>query len=152
LLLSLARTLFQPTNQALVNTAIPFEPPAWSCGVRGVRANGSRSLFEDGRDDDHNHLNHDHSDHDHSDHDHTHHVDPSNTEDALANLRRSLRGSNLHFGKRRRVQGKSYNYWVDVYVEIDYAFCTRNKETCAVFIGPNTINYGVYRLFSHVLV
>jgi hypothetical protein len=58
----------------------------------------------------------------------------------------------LRIGKRRRVQGASYAYWVDVYVEIDFALCTRNGETCQTGIGTNTINYGEFRLFSQVLV
>jgi hypothetical protein len=67
----------------------------------------SRSLFEDGHDDDHDHFDHDHSDHDHSDH-HTHHFDLSKTKDALADLQGSLCGSELRIGKRPRVQGASY--------------------------------------------
>ena len=110
----------------------------------------SRSLFEDGHDDDRDHFDHDHSDHNHSDHDHTHHFDPSKTEGALADLQGSLRGSELRIGKRRRVQGASYSYWVDVYVEIDYALCTKHGETCATGIGTNTINYGQLITLSSV--
>ena len=130
-----------------VSTAKSFDPPPWACGTgaeetRGAAKEASHSLFENG---------HDHN-HDHSDHDHTHHFDPSNTKDALADLQHSLRGSELRIGKRRRMQGASYTYWVDVYVEIDFAFCTRNGETCQTGIGTNTINYGEFRLFSQVLV
>ena len=130
-----------------VSTAKSFDPPPWACGTgaeetRDAAKEANHSLFENG---------HDHN-HDHSDHDHTHHFDPSNTEDALADLQHSLRGSELRIGKRRRVQGASYAYWVDVYVEIDFAFCTRNGETCQTGIGTNTINYGEFRLFSQVLV
>jgi hypothetical protein len=53
----------------------------------------------------------------------------------------------LRIGKRRRVQGASYAYWVDVYVEIDYALCNDNGDTCATGIGTNTINYGEFRFF-----
>ena len=115
--------------------------------TRSAANEASRSLFGDGHDEDHDHFDHDHSDHDHSDHDHTHHFDPSNTEGALADLHRSLRGSELRIGKRRRVQGASYAYWVDVYVEIDKALCTDNGDTCATGIGTNTINYGEFRFF-----
>jgi hypothetical protein len=91
----------------------------------------SRSLFEDGHDDNHDHFDHNHSDHDHSDHDHTHHFVPSKTKGVFADLQGSLRGRGLelHIGKRRCVQGASYGYWVDVYIEIDYALCTKHGET-----------------------
>lgn len=109
-----------------------------------------RFLFEDGHDDNHDHFHHDHSDHDHSDHNHNHNHDhdfnPSNTNEALADIQHSLRGSELRMGKRRRVQGGSYAFWVDVYIEIDYALCSRNGETCATGIGPKTINYGEFLL------
>ena len=147
--LSLSRT---HTQQAWAETAERFIPPAWSCGVSGEQDEVNavegveRFLFEDGQDYDHDHFDHlDLSDHDH-------HFDASKTEDALADLKHSLRGSDLRIGKRRRVQGLSYSYWVDVYVEIDYALCTDNGETCASGIGTNTINYGEFRLFSQVLV
>jgi hypothetical protein len=110
------------------------------CG--NTPAMNCRFLFEDGHDDNHNHFHHDNSDHDHHDHDHDHDFDPSNTKEALADLQHSLRGSELRIGKRRRVQGGSYNFCVDVYIEIDYALCNKNGETCANGIGPNTINYG----------
>ena len=112
-----------------------------------------RFLFEDGHDDNHDHFHHDHSDHDHDDHnhDHDHDFNPSNTEEALADIQHSLRGSELHMGKRRRVQGGSYAFWVDVYIEIDYALCSRNGETCATGIGPKTINYGEF-LFLHLSI
>jgi hypothetical protein len=90
----------------------------------------------------------DHSNHGHSAHDHEddyHDFDPSNTNEALANLRRSLRGQVLPIGKRRRVQGANYAYWVDVYIEIDRDLCSDNSELVlcdAGTIGPNTINYG----------
>ena len=152
--LSLSRT---HTQQAWAETAKEFIPPAWSCGVNGEQDEVNavegveRFLFEDGQDDDHDHFDHDHSDHDYSDHldlsDHDHHFDASKTEDALADLKHSLRGSDLRIGKRRRVQGLSYSYWVDVYVEIDYALCAKNGETCASGIGTNTINYGEFRFF-----
>ena len=105
-------------------------------------------LFEDGHNDNHDHFHHDHSDHDHDDdnHDHDRDFNPSNTEEALADIQHSLRGSELHTGKRRRVQGGSYAFWVDVYIEIDYALCSRNGETCATGIGPKTINYGEFLL------
>jgi hypothetical protein len=45
-------------------------------------------------------------------------------------------------GKRRRVQGASFTYWVDVYVEIDHALCNANGETCVAGIGLKTLNYG----------
>ena len=77
----------------------------------------------------HDHFDHNPSDHNHSDHDHTHHFDLSKTKDLLVDLQRSLRGLELRIGKRHRVQGESYGYWVDVYVEIDNTLCTNNQET-----------------------
>ena len=104
-----------------------------------------RFLFEDGHDDNHDHFHHDHSDHDHSDHNHNHNHDhdfnPSNTNEALADIQHSLRGSELRMGKRRRVQGASYGYWVDVYVEIDHALCSSNLDVCFWEVGPRTVNY-----------
>jgi hypothetical protein len=95
-----------------------------------------RSLSEDDHDKDHNHFHHDHSDHD---------FNPSNINDTVADLQHSLRGSELRMGKRRRVQGASYAYWVDVYVEIDYAFCYANGESCATVVGPKTLNYSEFK-------
>ena len=83
-----------------------------------------------------------HHDHDHSDH----HFFPSNIEDTIADLQHSLRGSELRPGKRRRVQGESFAYWVDIYIEIDHALCTDNGETCTTTIGPKTVNYGECRV------
>jgi hypothetical protein len=77
----------------------------------------------------HDHFDHNPSDHNHSDHDHTHHFDLSKTKDLLVDLQRSLCGSELRIGKPRRVQGESYGYWVDVYVEIDNTLYTNNQET-----------------------
>jgi hypothetical protein len=161
--LSLTHAYSTLNNQALANTAETFIPPAWSCGYDGkqdVNANkkgDDRFLFGDGQDNDHHpfdhdhshqdhsdqdHSDHDHLDHDYSDHDHSHRFDPSNTEKALTDLQQSLRGSVLHVGKHRRVQGGTFSYWVDVYVEIDNGLCSDNGETCATGIGPKTINYG----------
>ena len=106
------------------------------------RKTGMCHLIEDGQDDDHDHFDHDPSDHDHSDHDHTHHFDLSKTKDLFADPQRSLRGSELRIGKCRRMQGASYGYWVDVYVEIDNTLCTNNHEMCTTEIGTNTIKYG----------
>ena len=163
--LSLTHAYSTLNNQALANTAEPFTPPAWSCGYDGKQvANASkkghdRFLFVDGQDNDHHYFDHDHShqdhshqdhsdqdhsDQNHSDHDHSHRFDPSNTEKALIDLQQSLRGSVFQVGKNRRVQGGSFSYWVDVYVEIDYGLCSDNGETCATGIGPKTINYGEF--------
>ena len=133
----------------MANVAEEFEPPAWSCG--NTPDMERRFLSEDddhGDDDDHDHDHSDHRDHsDHHDHhDHHHDFDPLKTEEALTDLRRSLRGAEMCMGKRRRVeqQGAGYAYWVDMYIEIDRDLCARNGElaTCdAGTIGPNTINY-----------
>jgi hypothetical protein len=92
-----------------------------------------RSLSEDLHTEIHDHIHHDSSDH---------YFDPSNIEDTIADLQHSLRGSEIHLGKRRRLQGASFAYWVDLYIEIDYALCTDNGETCTTTIGPKTLNYG----------
>jgi len=137
-------------QKAWAEAAQDFVPPAWACGVGAnemvnARTGVDRLLLEDVEDADHDHSDQDHSDHDHySNHHHTHDFEPSKTEEALADLQHSLRGSDVRIGKRRRVQGASYNYWVDVYVEIDYALCNDNGETCANGIGTNTINYGQF--------
>jgi hypothetical protein len=152
--------------KAVATNATDFVPPAWSCGVNSEQEFNSttRHLVEHDHEDNHYHSHHDHSDHDHShqdhsDHDHSHHdhfdhyFDPSN-DDALSHVQHSLRGSEMRFGKRRRVQGgtSSYAYWVDIYIEIDYDLCNRNAELAlcnAGTIGPNTINYGMLLLLDY---
>ncbi|KAL3761984.1 hypothetical protein ACHAW5_006490 [Stephanodiscus triporus] len=124
--------------KTMATIAGAFNPPPLRCGYRPDTE--GRSLFEDGHDD------HDHSAHDHHQ-DHSHDFDPSKTDDALADLKHSLRGSELHIGKRRRAQGVGYDYHVDVYVEIDFALCAANGETCAEGIGTKTLNY-VNALFT----
>jgi hypothetical protein len=135
--------LFSSTNrkQALVSNAEKFEPPAWSCG-NADNIMVRRSLSDGVHDEDHDHSHHDHSDH---------HFDPSNIDDTIADLKRSLRGSELHLGKRRRVQGASFAHWVDIYIEIDPALCTANGEFCTTTtIGPRTVNYGEFGVhFCH---
>lgn len=146
----------------MANTAETFTPPAWSCGYdgkQGVNASENddgRFLFGDGQGNDHHHFDHHqdhsdedpsdqgHSDQDRADHNHFHRFDPSNTEKALNDLQQSLRGSVLHVGKHRRLQGGGFSYWVDVYVEIDYGLCSDNGEACSTEIGPKTLNYGEY--------
>jgi len=146
--------LFRPyfINQASARPAEEFVPPAWACGV-GADENVNdvqdfgRFLFEDGHDDHHDLSDHDHSAHDH--HDHSHDFDPSKTENALADLKHSLRGSEVRIGKRRRVQARAFNFWVDVYVEIDSELCNKKGElaSCtAGTIGPNTLNYSEFLL------
>jgi hypothetical protein len=148
----------------VVTNATDFVPPAWSCGVNSeqeLNNSTTRHLVE--HDHGHSHLHHDHSDHDHSDHDHSDHdhsdhdhsdhdFDPSNN-NALSHVQHSLRGSEMRFGKRRRVQGSSsYAYWVDIYIEIDYELCNDNAELAlcnAGTIGPNTVNYGMLLLFDY---
>jgi hypothetical protein len=114
----------------MATIAETFESPAWSCGNTPDMVR--RFLFDNGHDEYHEHLHHSNHPGDH--HDFT----SSNNGDVLAEIKHSLRGSELRIGRRRRVQGESYAYWVDVYVEIDYALCT----DCSTEIGPNTINYG----------
>ena len=82
-------------------------------------------------------IHDEHHDHDHSDH----HLDPSNIDDTIADLQHSLRGSELHLEKHRRVQGESFAYWVDIYIKIDHALCSDNGETCTTTIGPKPVNY-----------
>ena len=127
----------------MATVAEAFVPPDWNCGYSPDTER--RSLFEDGHDD------HDHSAHDNRQ-DHPHDFDPSKINDALADIKHSLRGSELRIGKHRRVQGVGYNFHVDVYVEIDFALCALNGETCADGIGKKTLNYGVFRFCSQVLV
>ncbi len=143
----------------MVINATDFVPPAWSCGVNSeqeLNNSTTRHLVE--HDHGHSHLHHDHSDHNHSDHDHSdqdhsdHDFDPSK-DNSLSHVQHSLRGSDMRFGKRRRVQGSSsYAYWVDIYIEIDYDLCNDNAELAlcnAGTIGPNTINYGMLLFFGY---
>ena len=113
-----------------------FVPPPWSCGKGNATGNfDHRVLSEESHDDSHDHFDHYHSDH-RSGH------DPSGTAKLLADIQRSLRGSELRIGKRRRMQSTIYTYWVDIYIEIDYKLCRANGESCVAGIGPNTLSYG----------
>ena len=154
LLIDFVNCLYCPNfiNQAFARPAEEFTPPAWACGV-GADENVDnvkdvgRFLFEDGHDDHHDPFDHDHSAHDH--HDHSHDFDPSKIEMALADLKHSLRGSEVRVGKRRRVQALAYNYWVDIYIEIDRYLCDKKGELAICdggTIGPNTINYSEFLL------
>lgn len=115
-------------NPAWAIEAEEFIPPAWACGVGSEEeAAGRRSLVE--------HGDHDHHDHDHEGHDHH---DRESTEHTLAYLKENLRGSNIQMGKRRKLQsGGSYDFQVDVYIEVDQALVNDNGG----IFNPNTINY-----------
>lgn len=137
-------------TQAFATTAEEFTPEPWACGYgpglgeTPAAEEESRILSGLDHDEDHDPRDqHDHSAHDHDDH--SHDFDPSKTKEALEELQRSLRGPVLPIGKRRRMQGASYAYWVDLYIEIDRDLCNKNLELAmcdAGTIGPNTINYG----------
>jgi len=134
-------------NQAMANTAADFIPPEWSCGfdsnmmVNATKEFDRRLLSADGQglDQDLNNYFKPYNDY------LSDMFTPPNTKKALLDLQRSLRGSEMQYGERRRLQGASYSYWVDIYVEIDYDMCYRNGETCSDGIGPNTVNYGQFR-------
>lgn len=95
---------------------------------------------------DHDHHHHDHSHHHGGEEDHSYHLHSENTMEALADVQRSLRGSSMRLGKRRRLQaGGMYNYQVDIYVEIDQQLCIDTGDDCANNGGqPGSIviNYG----------
>ena len=118
-------------TQAVASTAEDFDPPSWSCGfgreqeINAIEENVRRSLYHD------------------DNQNHPHHFNPSNTEETMADLHHSIRGSQFWIGKNRRVQA-NYFHWVDIYVEIDRELCVDNGEGAicdAGTIGPNTINY-----------
>ena len=109
----------------------------------------TRRLMEDHHDHDYHHDDHDHHHHDHED-DHSFHLHSENTMEALADVQRSLRGSSMRLGKRRRLQGGSYSYQVDIYVEIDQQLCIDTGDDCANNGGtPGAIvtNYGKSKLW-----
>ena len=124
-------------NPAWAVEAKEFVPPAWACGVgaedESVEQSQRRSLFEDvGLD-----YAHDHHYHEEHDHHHHHHHDET-SEETLTYLKENLRGSNIKMGKRRKLQsGGSYNYQVDVYIEVDQTLVNDNGG----IFNPNTINY-----------
>lgn len=64
----------------------------------------------------------------------------------LADLQRSLRGSQLRIGKRRRVQ-ESYSFWVDIYVEIARDLCAGNGEGDICDSGTMVLLLLVHRNF-----
>ena len=57
-------------------------------------------------------------------------------------MKKSLLGSELIIGQHRRVQGASYSFWVDIYVEIDFALCEKHGEACTTEVEPKTLFYG----------
>jgi hypothetical protein len=69
----------------------------------------------------------------------------------MVDIQHSLRGSEIRIGKRRRAQAISFAFWVDIYIEIDRELCGDKGEITlcdAGTIGPNTLNYGEFLLFS----
>ena len=114
----------------------------------GEEEDSRRHLMEDHHDHhhDHDHHHHDHSHHHGGEEDHSYHLHSENTMEALADVQRSLRGSSMRLGKRRRLQaGGMYNYQVDIYVEIDQQLCIDTGDDCANNGGQPgaiVINYG----------
>ena len=88
------------------------------------------------------HIHH-HSQHDntHDNHEHAHHHQTNNqhgVDNALKHIQDNLRGANIHIGDERKLQGsQSYNYQVDLYIEIDQAFVNLNQGV----LEPNTVDY-----------
>ena len=114
-----------------------FEPPAWECSVTEEHENEPvrHRLLEGDHHDDHSYEGHDHHhDHDVHIHNHDHGLDAQDLVGSLENLRKSLRGADVSFGDRRRLQG-SYQYEVKVYVEYDQTLVNYNGGQ------SNTINY-----------
>jgi len=75
----------------------------------------------------------------------------SRARDAFEEIKRNLQGqgsnnsSNVRLGQRRRTQNMSYNYNVDIFLEIDQALCDLNNENCVLNgIGPKTLNYSMF--------
>lgn len=99
--------------------------PDWSCGTDHVDAEGNtfhRELEE------HHHHDHEHE-HEH-DHDHSHH---HKIESAMESLSKQLRGTKINPLNKQPVRhlqsSSSYNYQVDLYLEIDNAFVTKSGGT-----------------------
>jgi hypothetical protein len=66
-------------------------------------------------------------DHDHQHHDHSH---DHSIESVMQTLSQQLRGTKINpLNKPRRLQSTSYNYQVDLYIEIDNAFVTKSGGT-----------------------
>ena len=82
----------------------------------------------------HHHIHH-HSQHDNTkdNHGHAHHHDTNHqhgVDSALKHIQDNLRGANIHIGDERKLQqgsSQSYNYQVDLYIEIDQAFVNLNQ-------------------------
>ncbi|KAL7464829.1 hypothetical protein ACHAXS_005152 [Conticribra weissflogii] len=129
-----------------------FEPPAWSCGVADDEVNSTRRQLEvdgffdfegvlEGGNRDHREDN-DHDGHHH----HSHNISIKNTEKTFQGIKEGLRGSNIRLGKRRKLQTGSYNYQVDIFIEIDQSLVTKTGSLAnaiayvdAIFTGANTI-------------
>ena len=118
-------------GRASVSESLAFTPPAWECSYEDAEENSDRHLM-DYEEDHHD----DHSQHNHY-HERSHHLDGEDMEQAISHVRENLRGSDIRLGKRRRLAGGSYNYQVDMYIEVDQALVNENG---GVF-NPNTINY-----------
>ncbi|KAL7507478.1 hypothetical protein ACHAXN_004659 [Cyclotella atomus] len=126
-----------------------MEMPAWECGVGKDDSLFHRALEEEEhahhdheheRDDHHHH--HDEHQHDHHHHDHDE-FDPSIS--AIENLSRSLRGTKVNPLNKQRVLNSnvSYNYQVDLFIEIDTKFIeqTGGGTVDAAGITLNAYNY-----------
>jgi hypothetical protein len=120
--------IHQGTNGGLV-MAVREEKksrPEWKCDV------DNHSLFRRSLEDyDHHHDDNQHEHHDHEHHTHDHHdndFDPAKS--AIENLSNSIRGVKANpLNKRRVLQSSgSYNYQVDIFLEIDNLFISRTGQ------------------------
>lgn len=72
-----------------------------------------------------NYSAHDNEEHNHQNHDgHDHHLH-AHEDLTMESLRKSIRGSNIQFGKRRRLQTGSFSHQVNLYIQVDTAL--KNK-------------------------
>ena len=108
-----------------------FIPPAWTCGVsekekQETSASSFQNLFGDRalvtEDEHHHHGNL-------KDHIYHRHDVEGDVVSTIDTMRKALRGSNVQFGTRRKLQSGSYSYVVDMFIEIDNVLVSKNGNS-----------------------
>ncbi len=118
-----------------------FTPPAWTCRVSEKTKNRSNeSLFERAlqTNTDHRHqLEYGHYHHDENMEDHA----PYDPEANFEEIRKSLRGSKINFGDRRKLQsgGESYSYQVNMFIQVDQSFVNKSGGQAGAIQYVNTL-------------
>ena len=125
-----------------------FVPPAWACGVtekeKDSPANSKHSnLFGRALVAEEDRLHH-HEEHAHHESDHSH------AQQDFEEIRTSLRGSNVRFGGRRKLQtSSSYSYQVNMFIEIDQSFVNQSGGQAGAIQYVNTLITAANTVYEH---